>query len=227
MLDTLIDRAPRHSAPHAWLAKWHVLRFNRGLSRNREAEAQVALDCTRKALDAEPENALALTIDGFVHTNLLKRLDIGQERYESALKVNPNESLAWLLKGTLHAFKGEGALAVEGTEHALRLSPLDPLRYFYESLAATAAHSAGQFERAIELATHSMRANRVHPSTLRALAIAQSQLGRMEDARATVAQLMKLEPDLTIRGYLEQNPSGAYETGKIWSDALRRAGVPE
>ena len=79
-----------------------------------------------------------------MHTNLLKQLDIGQERYEQALSINPNESLAWLLKGTLHAFKGEGEQAVYGTEHALRLSPLDPLRYFYDSLAATAALSAGR-----------------------------------------------------------------------------------
>ena len=227
MLQALTERIPRLAVPHAWLAKWHVLRFNRGMSTDHTRESMLALDCTKRALDAEPECALALTIDGFVHTNLLKRLDIGQERYEHALKVNPNESLAWLLKGTLHAFKGEGTLAVEGTEHALNLSPLDPLRYFYESLAATAAHTAGHYERAIELAQQSLRSNRIHVSTLRALAIAQSQLGRMEDARKTVADLLKLKPDLTIRQYLEDNPSSDFATGKVWSEALRRAGVPD
>ena len=227
MLETVIERSRRLAVPHAWLAKWYVLRFNRGRSEDRTREAQLAIDCTKRALDAEPNCALALTIDGFVHTNLLKRLDIGQERYEAALEVNPNESLAWLLKGTLHAFKGEGPAAVEGTEHALKLSPLDPLRYFYESLAATAAHSAGHFERAIELAQRSLRANRMHPSTLRALAIAQSQLGRMPDARKTVQALLKVEPGLTVSRYLENNPSGVYETGKVWSEALRRAGLPQ
>lgn len=226
MLDAVIDRARRRATPHAWLAKWHVLRFNRGWSKSQEEEAQLALDCTKRALDADPQCALALTMDGFVHTNLLRQLDVGQERYERALNINPNESLAWLLKGTLHAFKGEGQLAIEGTERALRLSPLDPLRYFYESLAATAAHSAGNYERAIELAQQALRSNRVHPSTLRALAIAQSQAGRLDDARRTVVELLKLEPDLTVRSYLERNPSGAFETGKIWSEALRRAGIP-
>ena len=227
ILEHLTEReALRQAAPHAWLAKWHVLRFNRGRSKDQQTEARIALDCTSRALYAEPDCSLAWTIDGFVHTNLLKRLDIGQERYERALSINPNESLAWLLKGTLHAFKGEGEQAVDGTERALRLSPMDPLRYFYESLAATAAHCAGNYERAIELAQRSLRSNRVHTSTLRSLAVAQSQLGRMEDARKTVAELLKLEPNLTIRSYLERHPSGAYETGKVWSDALHRAGVP-
>ena len=227
MLDAVIERARRQAAPHAWLANWHVLRFNRGWSQDAAKDAQLALDCTKRALDTDPRCSLALTVDGFVHTNLLKQLDIGQERYGRALEVNPNESLAWLLKGTLHAFKGEGELAIEGTERALKLSPLDPLRYFYESLAATAALSAGRYERAIELAQRSLRANRVHTSTLRALAIAQSQLGRIEDARRTVGQLMALDPTLTVSHYLERSPSAAYETGRLWSEALRRAGVPD
>jgi tetratricopeptide (TPR) repeat protein len=157
----------------------------------------------------------------------LKRLDIAEERYEHALEVNPNDSLAWLLKGTLHAFKAEGKAAVESTEQALRLSPLDPLRYFFESLAATAALSNDAYERAIELAKTSLRGNRTHTSTLRALAIAQAQLDRIDDAQHTVSELLRLEPNFTVTKYLERHPSSAYETGRVWSEALRRAGVPE
>ncbi|AUT75873.1 hypothetical protein C2L64_47235 [Paraburkholderia hospita] len=226
MLEALIERARRQAVPHAWLGKWHVLRFNRGWTDDRAAQAQAALDCTRRALDADPDCSLALTIDGFVHTNLLKQLDVGQQRYERALEVNPNDSLAWLLKGTLLAFEGEGGQAVDATERALRLSPLDPLRYFYESLGATAALSAGRYERAVELAQRSLRVNRTNTSTLRALAIAQSLLGDLEAARLTVTEVLALEPSLTVRNYLERSPSGAYETGKTWSEALRQAGLP-
>lgn len=226
MLQELTARHPRVALPYAWLAKWHVLSFNRGFSTDQKHESNVALNCTKRALDSDPDCSLALTIDGFVHTNLLKRFDIAQARYEQALQVNPNESLAWLLKGTLHAFKGEGKQAMEDTDNALKLSPLDPLRYFYESLAATAAHSAGQYSRAIDLAKQSLRANRYHPSTLRAMAIAQSRAGLMEDARNTVKELLKIEPNLTVRSYLRDNPGGAFEIGKDWAEALRRAGLP-
>lgn len=227
MLEALTERARRLALPHAWLAKWHVLRYTRGWADDRKTEGQLALDSTKRALDADAHCSLALAIDGFVHTHLLRRLDVAQERYELALSVNPNDSLAWLFKGTLHAFKGEGEPAVESTERAIRLSPLDPLRYFYESLAATAALSAGDYERAITLARRSLRSNRVHTSTLRALAIAQSELGRLEEARKTVEELLRLQPNLSVKRYLESSPSGAYETGRVWSEALRRVGVPE
>ncbi|CAE6694259.1 hypothetical protein NID81_17735 [Paraburkholderia aspalathi] len=226
MLDAVIERARRQALPHAWLAKWHVLRFNRGWTDDRRGEAHIALECTRQALDADPECSLALTIDGFVYTNLLKQLDVAQQRYALALSVNPNDSLAWLLKGTLHAFEGEGEEAVDATERALRLSPLDPLRYFYESLGATAALSAGRYERAVELAQRSLRVNRTNTSTLRALAIAQSLLGNVEAARLTVGEVLAIDPTLTVQRYLERSPSGAYKTGKIWSEALRQAGLP-
>jgi TolB-like protein len=227
MLQALTERVPRHPIAHAWLAEWHILRVQQGWASDPRQEALHALDCTRRSLDADPNCSLALTIEGFANTNLLKRFDVAEERYELALRVNPNESLAWLLKGTLHAFKGEGQQAVEHTEQARRLSPLDPLRYFYDSLAATAALSAGLYERAIQLARSSLRANRTHTSTLRALAISQVQLGRLDDARKTGRELLALEPALTVKGYLERSPSSAFETGKIWSDALRLAGVPE
>jgi adenylate cyclase len=236
MLETLTQRAPRHAIPHAWLAKWHVLRVWQGWGSRQQPDTwtgdlkedtQLALDCTRRALDCDPTCSLALAIDGFVHTNLLKRLDVALQRYELALEVNPNDSLAYLLRGTLHAFKGEGQEAVRDTQRALRLSPLDPHRYFYDSLAATAALSAGRYDRAIELARRSLRSNRMHTSTLRAMAIAQWLGGKQEDAMKTVGELMKIEPTLSVANYLKRHPAADYETGKIWAEALGSAGVPQ
>jgi TolB-like protein/Tfp pilus assembly protein PilF len=234
LLETLIERAPRRAIPHAWLGKWHVLRVWQGWSSGRAQfanefakDAQIALDCTKRALDSDPNCSLALAIDGFVHTNLLKQLDVALDRYELALRVNPNDSLAYLLRGTLCAFKGEGAQAMRDTQRALRLSPLDPHRYFYESLAATAALSAERYDRAIELAQRSLRSNRMHASTLRAMAMAQSLSGMTEAARATVAELLKIEPTLTVASYLELHPAADYETGKAWAEALGAAGVPK
>lgn len=162
-----------------------------------------------------------------MHTNLLKRLDVARERYQRALVTNPSNARAWLLKGTLHAFVGEGSQAVVHSRRALQLSPLDPHRYFYDSLAATAYLSAHQFEHAARAAERSLRANRTHTSTLRAMAIAQWQLGRHDEARRTVRQLLRLEPSLTITRWRERSPSAEYDIGKEWAETLRQAGVPD
>jgi tetratricopeptide (TPR) repeat protein len=227
MLQTLIDRVPRQALPHAWLANWHVLRVQQGWTDDPAAETRIALSATQRALDLDPDCALALAIDGFVHTNLLKRLDVAMTRYQAALNINPNESIAWLLKGTLHAFKGEGKTAVKDTQRALKLSPLDPLRYFYDSLAATAALSAGQYERALALANRSLRANRTHASTLRARLVAQWQLDQHDAARHTLQELLRVDPHFTVDRFVQRSPSTGFEIGSLWADVFRQVGVPE
>jgi adenylate cyclase len=226
-LEHLVERARRHPTPYAWLAQWHVLKVQQGWSADPGREGAMALEQTKRALDNDPDCALAVAAEGFVYTNLLRDLDAGLKRYELALSLNPNDSLANLLKGTLHAFRGEGQAAVQSTERALTLSPLDPIRYFYDSLAASAAVAAGNYERAIELARRSLRANRTHTSTYRALAIAQSLADRMDEARLTVQELLKLEPDYTVTQFVRRSPSTAYPIGQVYADALGRAGLPQ
>ena len=127
----------------------------------------------------------------------------------------------------MHSFRGEGESAIGAAERALRLSPLDPRRSYYESHAAAAANSAGQYDRAIELAQRSLRVNSLHASALRALAVAQVGSGRIEEARETVAALLRIEPTLTVSRYLARNPIGEFAIGKRVGEALRVAGLPE
>ncbi len=227
LLQALVDRGVRHPLPIAWLGNWHVLRIQQGWSDDPPRDTYLALECTKRALDMDPDHSLALAVNGFVHVNLLKKFDIAEDSYERALAVNPSNAYAWLLKGTLHAFKSEGERAVEYTERALALSPLDPHRYFYDSLAATAAVSAGRWERAIELAQHSLKANRKHTSTWRALSVAQWQLDRFDEAKSSVQELLKLQPTMTVSGWLKGSPAAGYPIGRLAADVLRKAGVPE
>jgi len=227
LLQTLIERGAHHAIPQAWMANWHVLRGTQGWSSDARQDGYLALECTKRSLDTDPNCSLALAIDGFVHTNLLKRLDIAEERYNLALLANPSNALAWLLRGTLHAFTDDGQRAVDYTQRALQLTPLDPHRYFYDSLAASACITARQFDRALELAQRSLRANRKHTSTLRVKAVAQWQLGLHDEARKTAMDLMVLEPALTVQRWLERSPSAPYKIGKEFADVLRKVGVPD
>jgi class 3 adenylate cyclase/tetratricopeptide (TPR) repeat protein len=225
-LELVIDRAPRQAIPRAWLAKWHVLRLMQGWTYDPAEDGQAALDATRHALDLDPECSLALAIDGLVQTHFTKRLDVARQRFEDALAANPNDSLAWLLKGTLHAFQGEGRDALHDSRRALKLSPLDPLKYYYDSLAATAALAAGEPLRAVELAQRSLRANRRHTSTLRALAIGSWQSGDIAGARQAVDRLREFEPGLTVSAWREKTPSRGFAICDEWARALGGAGLP-
>jgi adenylate cyclase len=227
MLETVIERAPRQAEPQAWLGKWHVLRVHQGWSTDPKADVALAKQRIGRALQSDSHCSLALAVDGLVQTSLLGRLDLAKASYMRAIDTNPNDPLAWLLFGTLHGFKGEGAEAVRATRRALRLSPLDPMRYYFESLAASAATAAGHYEDAIRLAERSLRANRMHTSTYRALAFAQWQLGRHQDAKDTIAAMRRLDPWLTVSQWMSRSPSRDYDIGRRYAEVLRATGLPE
>jgi adenylate cyclase len=227
MLELVRERAVRRAVPHAWIAKWYVLRAQQGWSDDPDRDSRLAQDAAKRALDADPESSLALTIDGLVHTHMLKDHSKANQLYQLAVTSNPNNSLAWLLKGTEHAFTGNGPQAVDDTQLAIQLSPLDPHRYYYDTLAATAYLSNHQFELALASAERSLRANKSHTSTIRAKAIACWQLGRYEEAKLMGNTLMKLEPNLTITSWLARSPSNGYEIGNEWAEVLANVGVPK
>ena len=226
ILDELINRHARIAAPRAWLGNWYILRVTRGWSEDRKREAAEALSATHAALDRDPSDALALATEGFVYCHLLKDLETARKRCNEAVDANPSHALGWLYLGTVNAFKGEGAAAVEATRRAMELSPLDPLRYYYESLGATAELSAHQYANAERLARSSLVLNRMHLSTWRALTISLVSQGRMDEARQALGKVLELDPELTVEKYLARIPNAELETGRQWARCLAMAGLP-
>jgi adenylate cyclase len=226
LLVELRDRAPLHPLPNAWLAAWHIRSISQGWASDPAEHGRAAIELAQRSLDADPHCSLALAMDGWANVHAHKRLDIASDRLSLAVESNPNDSLAWLLKGVTHAFNSEGANATAAADRAIRLSPVDPRRSYFEAMAATAELAAGHYDRVIEFAKRSLRANRLHASTLRSLAVAQWLSGDGAGARNTITQLLALEPHFTTSGYLRSHPAGDMEFGRIAANALHSAGAP-
>ncbi|MGJ5175263.1 hypothetical protein ACQR16_10180 [Bradyrhizobium oligotrophicum] len=226
LIDEALRRAPHAAEAHAWFGKWHVLSVFNGWSTDPTKDTRRAVDCTARALDIDPASSFALTIDGFAHTNLLRRMDVARDRYDAALRLNPNESLAWLLTGALHAFGDEPEAAVGAAETARRLSPIDPFQYFYESLSASALLSAGRYEESLAFADRSLQRHDRHISTLRTKIAALHYLDRGAEARTVASEILRRHPDFTVANYLRGHPAGDHESGRRVAAALRSAGIP-
>jgi len=225
--ETAIARDPVSPRPHAWLAKWHVMRVAVGVSENAAQDSAAATACAERALACDPDDALALAIDALVAAWSRHDLDAAERRLAQALAANPNEPLAWLWSAMTHAWRGNGAEAVPRADRALSLSPLDPMIYFFNSLASTANLVGERYERAIELAERSLRENCLHTPSLRSLAVAQVLSGRIEDARETVRRLRALEPALTASTFRERYPGRDSPQAARFAAALQAAGLPE
>ena len=63
-------------------------------------------------------------------------------------------------------------------------------------------------------------------STHKMLSVALSLAGRMDEARAAVQNLLKLDPTLTVRSFLQQYPGRDTAHAARFAAALGSAGVP-
>jgi tetratricopeptide (TPR) repeat protein len=225
-LEALVDRHQRSAVPRAWLAKWHIMRVVRGMSDAPERDARLAFEQTQRALDVKPLSPLALAIQGHALCHLSGDIDGAIQQIDESLRLNPNESLAWLYKSVWSSMWGSTQASVDEAEKAATLSPIDPMKYYYDMMLATALSVNRDYARSIEMAKRSLRANKHHQPTLRSLLLAQGESGQIDGAKETLAQLLKESPNFTIASY--QGIGGATSNGRQRVVAmLRQLGAPE
>ncbi len=224
-LEHLMERHPRMHGLRPWLAKWYVMRTTRGLSNDPKESAQRALEQTARALDARPDDTFALAVQGFVHFHLMRDIDAAARDLESAVSIDPNDALASIFSSAVMSAKGQKDQAWARAEHAMQLSPFDPLRAYMRMIAASCALTSEKYQQAALLARDSVRESASHAASWRTLIIALVGNDEIEAARDACKNLMLLEPSLTISAYQARLSLPAEQARKA-VDALRRAGVP-
>jgi adenylate cyclase len=226
VLLSLIERHDKISDLYAWLAKWHVLRATRGLAVDIQNEADQALELTTNALNLNPRSSFALAMEGFVYFHLKKDINTAKNRLELASQINPNESLAWLFLSVVYSFLGEVEHAMSASLKAMVLSPLDPIKYYYESLTATSFLAAGNFSDAIILCESSLKKNKLHAPTMRTLIASYVAIGNIQKAKLVAKDLIRLAPGFTVSFYRTQSAGARFQIGSSIADAMEIAGIP-
>ena len=224
--ETAIERDPVSPTPYSYLANWHLISMAIGASGNPIRDSEAATACAERALACDPDDALALAVDGLVSAWSRYDLDVAERRLAQARAANPNEPLAWLWNAMVHAWRGRGPEAIQSADRALSLSPLDPMIYYFNSLASQANLIGESYERAIALATCSLRENRLHTPTLRTLAAALVLSGRLDEARETMHRMRELEPGLTVGAWQARYPGRDSPQAARFAAALLAAGLP-
>ncbi|MDA7425638.1 winged helix-turn-helix domain-containing tetratricopeptide repeat protein [Thalassococcus lentus] len=226
-LELLHEKVPQHPAPLAWMARWHALNAVQGWAHDPRRESEAALEHTARALDLDPNHTLALVCEGQVLVHLSQDLDAAEERYDQALKNNPNDANGRSLRGMLRGFTDRGSDAKRDTERALHLTPLDPHRFMYLTLAAGACLADEDYERALALTKESLRLNRAHMSARRMLPVAYLGTGKEKAAQKAAEELLTLQPDFRVSDWLRSSPSADFKNGMRFAEMLTSLGVPD
>jgi len=226
LFDKAVALDPNYAAALAWRAYWHVLRVGQGWSPDPAHDTAQAEQFARRAVDTDALETMAFAVQGHIAAYLHKDFDAAFQRFETALRINPNAAPAWLWSAATHAYRGDGPRAVEEINRAMALSPYDPLMYAYSGIAALAYLVDGQYERAVECALRSMRENRTYTTAYNLLIAALVLAGREKEAQLPVHQLLRLEPGFTVERFRRRSPVSASPYAELYCDALAKAGVP-
>jgi tetratricopeptide (TPR) repeat protein len=151
---------------------------------------------------------------------------------EAARDIDPNFALAHDRASFWRLFLGRAADGFSGVETALKLSPRDPARPFWEYDICHLHSHLGQWEQALE---HCRLAAQGVPFVwypYADLIAANAWLGRDAEAKAALADLLKLKPDMTAQAYIaaaatfSDNPVFTQQIARM-VDGMRKAGLPE
>ncbi len=119
--------------------------------------------------------------------------------------------------------------AIAHLEKTLRLDPRNPQKALWLAWMSWAHYGAGRYEEAVDWAKQSVRLNPDAFIAYRALAASNGQLGRIDEARAALAELLRIDPDLTLEQRKQRFADLGFDPDVIehQNDGLRKAGLPE
>ena len=92
---------------------------------------------------------------------------------------------------------------------------------------AIAAIIDENYPEAVTWAENALGQNRRFAVALRVLAVALVKLGQRDRAARVVREMLTIEPELTISGFLARIPVPLESMAKTYAEALRTAGLPE
>ena len=169
---------------------------------------------------------MAHAVLGFVLTWARKH-DEAIDTLKRAIELNPNLADAHGYLGVVYGLAGDYEAAVEMVNRALRLSPRDYSKAMWFAGWGIAAFIAGRHEEVIELTGSILREYPRFPTAYRQRAASLALLGRVDEARETIDELLHLLPGLTVSQVRTMVPIKDPEAMERWLDALRKAGLPD
>jgi adenylate cyclase len=181
------------------------------------AKRSVALD------DKDPFGHWALARAHF----LRREHELALAELEAALDLNPSFAQAHYLRGWVLSVAGRPEEALPHLDKAYRLSPRDPLLFAFMTVRAQTLIIMGRHEEALEWATRAARQSNVHFHALGPLVSSLGHLGRIDEAKRALSDILRLRPDYSRRLIETSFPYRHREDLERYLGGLRKAGLPD
>jgi tetratricopeptide (TPR) repeat protein len=139
---------PFYAQAHAYLAWWHNLHTGR-LNNPATEDAQKASRFAATALELDPNDAFCIAVAAHIEGFLRKNLETAADMFDRALSLNENSAFAWGVSGATYCFLGRPDESLERLRNAWRLSPFDPMNFFFCTVSGLAEIISGRYDQAV------------------------------------------------------------------------------
>jgi adenylate cyclase len=218
LFERAVELDERFALAHAYLALSLVVEHGYAAAPN--STKQRALDIAHTAVRLDPEDGRCHQYAALVHL-YREEFEICLSHYERAVALNPNDANGLSQFGLALTLAGRANEGIQLIRRAMRLNPFHP-DWYWDDLAV-ALYGARQYDEAaavnLRLTAHKK------PWFHARLAACYFRLGRLEEARAQAAEVMRLRPDFRISSVklVYKDPrDGAHVV-----DAMHMAGIPQ
>lgn len=211
------------------------------------AEALIVLQAGRTVTNSKELSAYVEKIPDWIEAakplapgHAMLTLGIAIARYQQDKKPIPmKEAVAQTLRmapfdarilsycGWANLWSGQTQDAYDCFYKSLEFGRLGPFYVASIGGAASASVQLGRDEEALALVKRGLAFSDLYPTYYMVRTAALAHLGRMDEARASLAQYLKVEPERTLKNWQATNDYGGSEGGKRYFEGMRIAGLPE
>ena len=213
---------PGFPGTYEWIAKTHLMNIWFGPSKTHSQSLEKAIEFAEKAKALSPELSTGSAVLG--HAYLHKR-DYEKALLEGKLGTEhaPNSSgaaiyLGWTLRSVCRYEE-----ALDEYDRALRLDPLNTVCTMQQ--IGTTHFMMGRFEESIVACKKALEQNPSHLASHVTLAMAYSELGKMEEAGEAASEVLKISPNFSLKDFEKALPYKHEEDRVSMINALRKAGL--
>jgi adenylate cyclase len=225
LLEEVIALDPEFPAAYALLGSTHFMDVPLGSSKSPRESINQAFELMNKAITLDDSYASAHSILGWLYILKERNYDKAIAECERALDLAPNLDISNIWMGLVLTYAGRHEEAVRYCEQALRLNPIPPAWNF--RALGWAYFGAGRYEEAIAAHKKGLQRTPNDILTNEALTVAYSWAGRLEEARAQAAEILRINPKYSVEQRAKRSLYKNQADRDRYLDGLRKAGLPE
>ncbi len=219
-----IELDPEYYRSYQLMAAVHFMDVWLGSSKSPSDSLNKALELLQKSISLEKNSSGAYSL--LCHVYAMKRqFEKSIEAGKKAIEINPNSDSAYVWLAMTLTWVGKPEEAIEMLKKAMRLCPFPPA-YYYLHLGE-AYRSANQYEEAIKEYKKTLHLTPKNFPAFRGLSICYGLLDQDQESRSAATKMMEINPNYTVKFFLEKMPNKDRELVQGWADVLRKAGIPE